>query len=130
MTDRRLIYFGIAAVVIVLTYPFWAGLVVTGTTTQPELSLPADASACIEDTDFMTASHMVLLNQWRDDAVREGVREYVSQSGDMAGETVTISLTGTCLACHGTKDDFCIRCHDYANVSVTCWNCHLDPGGE
>ena len=27
-------------------------------------------------------------------------------------------------------NDFCTKCHDYANVDPTCWDCHLEPGGN
>jgi hypothetical protein len=37
-----------------------------------------------------------------------------------------ISLTGTCLGCHGAKRDFCDRCHEYASVQITCFGCHVD----
>jgi hypothetical protein len=39
-----------------------------------------------------------------------------------------MSLTGTCLTgCHTNKAEFCDRCHNYAAVSVYCWDCHVDP---
>ena len=126
MSDRKYIYIGIAVLLIVVLYPFLHGLVTSGDTTQPELYLPSDASECIEETEYMTANHMVLLNEWRDTAVREGIREYTSQSG----EIIKISLTGTCISCHGRKDEFCARCHDYSNVTLTCWNCHVTPEGN
>lgn len=122
MSDRKKIYAGIAVLVIAVTFPFWYGLV-AGDATPPELFLPPDATECIEETGYMTSDHMVLLNEWRDTAVREGEREYTSRSG----ETVLISLTGTCISCHGRKDEFCQRCHDYSNVTPDCWECHLAP---
>jgi hypothetical protein len=70
----------------------------------------------------MRASHMVLLQDWRDAVVREGVREYTTADG----RTVQMSLTGTCLrACHTDKAAFCDRCHDYAHVKPSCWSCHV-----
>ena len=122
MNDRRKIYVGMAILVIAVTFPFWYGLV-AGEHTPPDLFLPPDATECIEETEYMTANHMVLLNEWRDTAVREGEREYTSRSG----EVITISLTGTCISCHGRKDEFCLRCHDYSNVKADCWDCHLAP---
>ncbi len=126
MNDRKKIYVGMAILITAVTFPFWYGLVSSGETTRPELFLPSDATECVEETGFMTANHMVLLKEWRDTAVREGVREYTSQSG----EVLKISLTGTCISCHGRKDEFCARCHDYSNVTVTCWNCHTAPEGK
>ncbi len=126
MNDRKKIYVGLAILIIAVTFPFWYGLVVTGDSTRPELFLPPDATECIEETGFMTANHMVLLKEWRDTAVREGEREYTSRSG----EVIKISLTSTCISCHGRKDEFCARCHDYSNVKLTCWNCHVAPEGK
>lgn len=126
MSDKGRILVGLAVFVILVTFPFWSSLAAAGETARPELSLPADATECIEDTPFMTANHMDLLNQWRNAVVRDGEREYTSTSG----ETYLMSLTGTCLDCHGSSDDFCTRCHDYSNVEPACWDCHVEPGGS
>jgi len=131
MGDRGKIVFGLAVFVILVTFPFWSRLAASGEvqTTLPELEYPANETACVEDTPYMTANHMNLLNQWRDDLVRRGVAEYTSTSGGNAGQVYPISLTKTCLDCHETRDDFCTRCHDYADVTPTCWECHTTPGG-
>ena len=89
------------------------------------MEYPANETACVEDTPFMRENHMDLLNQWRDSVVRDGVLEYTAASGD----TYQMSLTQTCLDCHDNRDEFCTRCHDYANVTPTCWECHTTPGG-
>jgi hypothetical protein len=127
MGEKGKIVFGLAVFVILVTYPFWSRLAASGEAeaARPELDYPADASVCVEDTPFMTANHMDLLNQWRDSVVRDGVLEYTAASG----ETYQMSLTQTCLDCHDNRDEFCTRCHDYANVTPTCWECHTTPGG-
>jgi len=127
MSDKGKILFGLSIFVILITYPFWSSVATAGEPEggRAELDYPADADACIEPTDYMAASHMDLLNQWRDDLVREGNREYVSSTG----ETYEKSLTKTCLNCHEDRDTFCTRCHDYADVRPTCWQCHVTPGG-
>lgn len=126
MSDRGKILFGLAIFVILITFPFWsrltAGEPLGG---RPDLEYPTDADACVEPTPYMAASHMDLLNQWRDDLVRRGDPEYVSSTG----ETYLKSLTKTCLDCHEDRDAFCNRCHDYADVQPTCWECHTTPGG-
>ena len=127
MGDKGKILLGLAIFVILITFPFWsrlaAGEPLEG---RPDLELPANETACIEDTEYMTASHMDLLNQWRDDFVREGTQEYTST---LTGETYQMSLTKTCLSCHEDRDAFCTRCHNYADVEPTCWQCHTTPGG-
>ena len=127
MSEKGKIVFGLSVFVILITFPFWSRLAAAGEPEggRPELEYPTNAEACIESTDYMAASHMDLLNQWRDELVREGNREYVSS----AGETYEKSLTRTCLSCHEDRDAFCTRCHDYADVQPTCWQCHTTPGG-
>ena len=86
--------------------------------------------ACVEDTDFMRRNHMDLLNHQRDETVIKGVR------------TKQHSLT-ECINCHVVKgpdavpvtvsspQHFCRSCHDYAAVSVDCFQCHASrPGVE
>ncbi len=130
MGDKGKILFGLAIFVILITFPFWArvagGEPLAG---RPDLELPTNATACIEDTPFMTANHMDLLNSWRDELVREGVTEYVSTSGANAGTSYYPSLTKTCLSCHEDRDTFCTTCHEYADVQPTCWQCHTTPEG-
>jgi hypothetical protein len=126
MPDRGKILIGIAVFVVLITFPFWARVAASGDSARPELVYPSDATACVEDTEYMTANHMDLLNQWRDELVREGITEYVSTA---TGESYYPSLTETCLDCHDNRDDFCTSCHDYANVTPTCWECHTLPGG-
>lgn len=129
MRDRSKILIGLAIFVILVTFPFWGRLAAAG---EPELGRdelvypdPSKATACIEDSAWMAANHPHLLNEWRDDLVRRGITEYTSSSG----QTYLMSLTKTCLDCHESRDDFCNRCHDYADVTPTCWDCHTTPGG-
>jgi hypothetical protein len=127
MGDKGKILLGLAVFVILITFPFWsrlaAGDALPG---RAELEYPTNSEACVEDTEYMRASHMDLLNHWRDDLVREGNLEYVSS---LSGETYYPSLTKTCMSCHENRDAFCTRCHDYADVQPTCWECHTTPGG-
>jgi hypothetical protein len=127
MGDKGKILFGLSVFVILVTFPFWSRLAAAGDSdaSRPELEYPTDATACVEDTPYMTVNHMNLLNQWRDDLVRDGDPEYLSSTG----ETYLKSLTKTCLDCHENRDDFCTRCHDYADVQPTCWECHTTKGG-
>jgi hypothetical protein len=130
MPDRGKVLLGLAIFVILVTFPFWsrlaAGDALPG---RAELEYPTNSEACVEETPYMRASHMDLLNRWRDDLVRSGITEYRSTSGANAGETYLKSLTKTCLSCHTDRDAFCTRCHDYADVQPTCWECHTTPGG-
>jgi [DsrC]-trisulfide reductase subunit J len=99
------------------TSPAWVGLA-RGKGEPPRLQLPQ--GQCVEPVSFMRARHMELLDQWRNKVVREGERVYVASDG----RSHTMSLTGTCLGCHGDAGEFCNRCHQYAGVEAPCWDCH------
>jgi hypothetical protein len=123
MRDRPLILCGLALFLALVTGPAWRALA-TAPAPPPILARPLAATRCVAPVEFMRASHMKLLGQWRDRVVRDGIRTYTD--GD--GRVVRMSLTGTCLgACHTDKTKFCDRCHDYAEVRPTCWNCHVVP---
>jgi hypothetical protein len=129
MADRVKITLGVAAFLVVATLPVWNRIFAAGTAAAPDLEvpdLPPGEFRCIEPTEYMAANHMELLNRWRNDLVREGITTYTSSTG----EVWDISLTGTCLSCHTSKENFCTRCHDYADVEPTCWDCHVGPGGS
>ena len=129
MGDKGKIVFGLAVFVILVTFPFWSRLAAAGEPEGGRVELeypdPSVAEACIEDSSWMAANHPQLLDEWRDDLVRSGNLEYVASDG----QTYQKSLTRTCLSCHENRDAFCNRCHDYADVTPTCWQCHTTPGG-
>jgi hypothetical protein len=123
MRDRPVILGGLALCLAAMTWPVWRALA-SAPPAPPELQRPAGAARCVAPAAFMRASHMTLLFEWRDRVVRDGVRTYVD--GD--GREVAMSLSETCLgACHTDKARFCDRCHDYARVTVACWDCHVAP---
>jgi hypothetical protein len=123
MRDRGVIFSGLAVLLVLATFPAWHNLASHPGTQGPKLARPSGAKQCVAATAFMRTSHMELLLAWRDDLVRRGGREYVAQDGTR----YRISLTTTCLGqCHGGKEEFCDRCHTYAAVTPSCWNCHLD----
>ena len=123
MNDKGKIIIGLVVFLILITSPFWYNNAVGNADYVPELELPVDADQCVRDTDWMTANHMDLLNDWRDRVVRDGVRMEV----DADGNKVEMSLSNTCLNCHENKDRFCDKCHDYMGVSPYCWDCHIIP---
>lgn len=125
--NRGIIIAGIVVFVIIVTLPFWYGM---GKTIPPpviELDTPAiqllPERGCVEDTAFMRDNHMKLLASWRDNVLRKGNRVYTATDG----KVFEMSLTSNCLKCHENKSRFCDRCHDYAGVKPTCWNCHINP---
>jgi len=71
----------------------------------------------------MRASHMVLLNDWRDNVLRDGNRTTV----EVGEKKYRKGLQMACMQCHSNKENFCDRCHTYASVKPYCWDCHLTP---
>jgi hypothetical protein len=136
MKDRPLIVVGLVVGLVLLTFPLWYPAVAGSAVPAPEPKVPE--GKCVEGREYMRAHHMELLDQWRDDVVRKGKKNYVSQA---YGTTYEMSLTRTCLDCHAGAETvsasadhpevrgpaFCLECHDYADVEVTCWECHLEP---
>lgn len=93
-----------------------------GRVPMPSISR-GNGEKCVADTDFMRRNHMELLLHQRDRTMREGVR------------TKQYSLR-ECVACHAvpgpdarpvtaaSPKHFCRACHDYAAVSIDCFECH------
>lgn len=124
MSDKTRIAVGLGAFLVLAAFPAWPGIGAANTA-QPDLEAPVDPSGCVEEASTMVARHQGLLNGWRTAVVRDGERFYTSD----AGREWEMSLTGTCLSCHTSHEAFCQRCHDYADVSPTCWSCHVAPEG-
>jgi hypothetical protein len=92
----------------------------------PERVLTEKAKAaqqCVEPKSFMTTEHMKMLDEWRQQVVRDDVRYYKSTSGRMYYK----GLQTTCMDCHSNKSKFCDQCHNYMGVAPYCWDCHIAP---
>jgi hypothetical protein len=123
MYDTGKITAGIIIFLAAVTAPLWYNQIAGRAAHKPDLKIITKEKRCVETREFMRIEHMQLLNDWRNRLVRDGIRKYIS-----ADKTEhIISLTGTCMRCHSNKTDFCDRCHNYLQVSPTCWNCHVIP---
>ena len=127
MYNSKAIILGLIVFVGVFTSPFWLNIILmTPKYERPALALPVNQKECIESVEYMRFEHMQLLNTWRDQALREGKREYTSK---LNGKTWEINLQNTCMDCHSNKVDFCDKCHDSNSVDPYCWDCHVEPKG-
>ena len=137
MSDKPIIIAGLVVALVVLTSPIWYALAAGEPGDRPEYTVTLPEGECVEDVEgYMLGHHMDLLEDWRNEVVREGdAGEYTSKS---SGKKYKKSLTKTCLLqCHvnqGTSQtDFCGKCHEFADVYPTCWDCHVEnpkPNGE
>ncbi len=123
MRDRGLIVGGLILFLGVITTPLWYNAAAGTRAKGPDLKLPTEEKHCVAPVEYMRTFHMDLLMDWREQAVRQNVRTFKA----FDGKTYTIGLSQTCQKCHTSKADFCDRCHEYAGVQPTCWNCHVDP---
>ncbi|WP_027187530.1 sulfate reduction electron transfer complex DsrMKJOP subunit DsrJ [Desulfovibrio cuneatus] len=125
MYNAKYIWPGIVIFIVLFSMPFWMN---TGQEqyTRPQLALPAGEKECVEPAEWMRANHMQLLNTWRDMALREEQRVYVSSSG----KQWEVSLQNTCMKCHSNYVEFCDKCHVSNSVSPYCWDCHVLPKGN
>lgn len=122
MYKRPVILVGLILFIIGVSYPFWSK-VGAEKVKMVEPELPVGHTECVESKDFMRSSHMSLLHEWRDGAVREHNRMYTN----VKGQTFKKSLVGTCMNCHTSKEKFCDTCHKSVGVTMDCWNCHVAP---
>jgi len=124
MYNKGKIITGLVIFVVFFASPFLYGLVKSGPPPERELSPKAkEAKLCVEAKEFMVESHMQMLNDWRDQAIRNGQRVYVATDG----KEYVVSLQNTCMDCHNNKSKFCDQCHNYAGVTPYCWECHIEP---
>jgi [DsrC]-trisulfide reductase subunit J len=125
MYDSGKIITGLIIFVALFTSPTWYDLQSDKVSIKPNPVLPdkKDSVECVNSAEYMRSYHMDILNDWRDEVVRKGVRTYVSSSG----KKITMSLTKTCTNCHSNKTEFCDQCHNYLGVTPYCWNCHIEP---
>lgn len=89
----------------------------------PKIEKPKDYKECVLPVEEMKQSHMVLLNDWRDEVIREGKREQIKVGDKMFDK----SLQRGCMHCHTSKKKFCDVCHEFASVYPYCWDCHVAP---
>jgi len=121
MYDSGKIIPGLIVFVLFVTFPIWYNQGDAKAVPQPVL--PKDAKECVLPLNDIRSTHMQLLNQWRDDVIRRGDREYF----EVSGEKYQKSLMNTCMACHTSKQKFCDTCHEYTSVKPYCWDCHIAP---
>ena len=122
MYNAKYIIPGIIIFLALCLFPFWYNSE-TPAYERPKLVLPKDAKECVEPVEYMRSDHMILLNEWRDKALREGLRSYTAKDG----KKWAISLQNTCMSCHDDKAGFCDACHNDNTVDPYCWDCHVDP---
>ena len=122
MYNKGTIIPGLIIFVLFVTFPIWFNGLKAGTLPKPELP-PGGEKKCVESVEYMRANHMQLLNEWRDNVLRDDNRTVVT----VEGKDYRKGLQTACMQCHSNKEKFCDSCHTYAAVNPYCWDCHLTP---
>jgi len=121
MYDGKYIIPGLIIFVALMTFPIWKNMGNAGPVPKPEK--PKGVTKCIEPAQFMRTSHMKVLDDWRDQVLREGERKPI----EVEGIEYDRSLMNGCMKCHTEKKKFCDECHTYTSVKPYCWDCHFLP---
>jgi hypothetical protein len=127
MHDAGKVIFGLVIFLAIVALPAWQQALTGELGGPPDLKIESKSPVCVAETAFMRSLHMDLLNDWRDEAVRDGDRTYVG----LEGVEYEKSIGATCLgSCHTSQEEFCDRCHDYVGAEVYCWGCHAEQKAE
>ncbi len=93
-----------------------------------------DKITCVESTAFMRSSHMILLNNWRTEVIRDGSKgpsgtyhPFKMYKSNNDKKEYEMSLQNGCMKCHTSKAQFCDKCHNYVGAAPKCWDCHIPP---
>jgi hypothetical protein len=121
MYDGNKVIPGLIIFVALMAFPVLKNMGNAGPVPKPEK--PEGMKECVKPVQFMRTSHMVLVNDWRDEVLRDGNRKKVT----VAGVEYDKSLMMGCLNCHKDKKKFCDECHTYTAVTPYCWDCHFPP---
>ena len=121
MYNKVYVFLGIVAFLALLAMPYWVNAGdIKYEDIRKELAQPK-GDKCVKDTEWMIMYHMKLLNEWREIAVRDGIRKVQTENG-----VFNVTLT-ECWKCHD-YENFCEKCHEYVSVKPVCWECHYNPG--
>lgn len=123
MYNKGTVLIGLAIFVILVTFPIWINGVTSGTDMPDPIIAPEAGTECVYPKAEMRDKHMFVLDEWRDEVLREGDRSEVV----IGGKKFRKGLQMACLSCHVNKEEFCDTCHEYASVKPYCWDCHLSP---
>ena len=123
MHDAGKVLIGLAVFLAVAASPAWHQALKGEVVGPPDLEVESESRVCVASVAYMRSLHMDLLNDWRDEAVRDGDRIYTG----LGGVEYEKSISGTCLgSCHANQEEFCDRCHEYVGAEVHCWDCHAE----
>ena len=95
-------------------------------TPKPVIHEPeGEGVKCVEPEDVMRRDHMNFILHQRDETMHRGIRTSKYSFAECIDCHVQPDDTGK-IASFESKDHFCNGCHEYAAVSMDCFDCHAD----
>lgn len=89
----------------------------------PEARAKAGPNGCVEPVDEMRTNHMNYILHQRDLTMYDGIRTKQHSLVECINCHVTPGKDGS-YPSHNSRDHFCGTCHEYAAVSIDCFQCH------
>ena len=86
-------------------------------------SKAASLEHCVEPTELMRRNHMELIKHQRVETVHEGIRSTKYSLVRCIECHASVGVDGAPVPVNG-EEQFCESCHDYAAVSLDCFDCH------
>ena len=98
----------------------------TADTPLPVIHEPeGEGVKCVEPEDVMRRDHMNFILHQRDKTMYEGIRTSKYSLAECIDCHVQPDENGN-IASVDTEEHFCNSCHEYAAVTIDCFECHAD----
>ena len=80
---------------------------------------------CVEPEEVMRRDHMNFILHQRDETMHQGIRTSKYSFAECIDCHVQPDENGN-IASYKSEEHFCNSCHEYAAVSIDCFDCHAD----
>ncbi len=80
---------------------------------------------CVEEEEVMRRDHMNFILHQRDETMHNGIRTSKYSFAECIDCHVQPDENGN-IASFKSEEHFCNTCHEYAAVSIDCFDCHAD----
>lgn len=87
---------------------------------------PPKGEQCVEDTEWMRSNHFETVLHQRDETVIHGIRTTEHSLKNCIDCHITPNANGDFARYSNSEEHFCASCHEYAAVSIDCFQCHAD----
>lgn len=91
----------------------------------PPKAKASEKNGCVAPVEDMRKNHMKKILHQRDKTVRQGIRTKQNSIAECVNCHITPKKDGS-YANFGEDEHFCSSCHNYAAVTVDCFECHRD----